>query len=108
MRPRSSAETPLARKPGSTPVLREPLDRLLRRPGLAALDLADVFLREAVAGEVCLRQSGVDAQRAQALTETSVGKSSEAGCLRSGRSSQVGSLWAALRDNLTILSLHTP
>src|SRR3954469_3780377 len=36
----------------------EPRDRLARGPGLAALDLADVLLRKAVAGEVGLGQAG--------------------------------------------------
>ena len=48
---------------------REPLDRVRRRARLAALDLRDVLLREAVAGEVGLRQPGGDAQLAQALAE---------------------------------------
>ena len=48
---------------------REPLDRLRRRARLAALDLRDVLLREAVAGELGLRQPCGDAQLAQALTE---------------------------------------
>jgi hypothetical protein len=51
-----------------TEPLREPLDRLLRRAGLAALDLTDIFLREPVTGEVGLGQAGVDAQRAETLT----------------------------------------
>ena len=41
----------------------EPLDRLVRRARLAALDLADVLLGEAIAGEVGLRQTGGDAKR---------------------------------------------
>jgi hypothetical protein len=48
---------------------RDPLDRLARGPGLAALDLTDVLLREAVAGEVGLGQPGRDAQLANALAE---------------------------------------
>src|SRR5581483_5106294 len=47
----------------------EPADRLRRRPRLAALDLGDVLLREAVAGEVGLREPGGDAERAQAVAE---------------------------------------
>src|SRR4051794_6880518 len=47
----------------------EPVDRLARGTGLAALDLAHVLLREAVAGEIALRQPGRDAQLAQALAE---------------------------------------
>ena len=49
--------------------LRQPGDRLVGRPRLAALDLADVLLREAVAGERGLRQAGGDAQRADALAD---------------------------------------
>ena len=73
-RPRSSAETPLARKPASTPSrCGEPLDRLVRRACLAALDLADVLLREALAGELGLRQAGGDAELAQALAQSEGG-----------------------------------
>jgi hypothetical protein len=45
----------------------EPRERLSRRPGLAALDLADVLLREAAAGEVGLGQAGGDATLAYTL-----------------------------------------
>ena len=48
---------------------REPLDRLRGRARLAALDLGDVLLREAVAGEAGLREPGGDAKLAQALAE---------------------------------------
>ena len=48
---------------------REPLDRLARRARLAALDLGDVLLREALAREVALRQPCGDAELAQALAE---------------------------------------
>ena len=48
---------------------REPLDGLRRRARLAPLDLRDVLLREAVAGELGLRQPGGHAQLAQALAE---------------------------------------
>jgi len=47
----------------------EPLDRLGRRARLAPLDLRDVLLREAIAGEVGLRQTGRHAQLAQALAQ---------------------------------------
>src|SRR5262249_49412657 len=47
----------------------EPLDRLVRGPGLPALDLADVFLGETVACEVGLRQARGDAQLPDALAE---------------------------------------
>src|SRR4051794_3264780 len=50
---------------------REPLDRLRSRARLAALDLADVLLREAIAGELRLRQARGHAQLAQALAEAS-------------------------------------
>src|SRR5205807_8084606 len=49
--------------------LPQPLDRLARRTRLAALDLADVFLAEAVAGQLGLRQSGRDTELAQALAQ---------------------------------------
>ena len=45
----------------------EPVDRLPRRTGLAALDLGDVLLREPIARELALRQAGGHAQLAQAL-----------------------------------------
>src|SRR5207249_6468342 len=48
---------------------REPADRLGCRARLAALDLRDVLLREAVAGEVGLRQSGGHAQGAYTIAE---------------------------------------
>src|SRR6185436_7380276 len=48
---------------------REPVDRLLRRAGLPALDLRDVLLREAIAGELRLRQARGDAELAQTLAE---------------------------------------
>ena len=49
--------------------LREPLHCLGGRARLAALDLADVLLREAIAGELGLRQPGGDAQQAKAVAE---------------------------------------
>jgi hypothetical protein len=45
----------------------EPLDRLGRRARLAALDLADVLLREPVAGEFALRDACRDAQLPEPL-----------------------------------------
>ena len=48
---------------------REPRDRLAGRAGLAALDLADVLLREPIARELALCQARGDAQLAHALTE---------------------------------------
>ena len=48
---------------------REPFDRLRRRAGLATLDLGDVLLREAVAGEPGLREPCGHAELAQALAE---------------------------------------
>jgi hypothetical protein len=49
--------------------LGEPFDRLRGRARLTALDLADVLLREAIAGELRLRQPSGDAQQAQAIAE---------------------------------------
>ena len=49
---------------------REPVDRLLRRAGLPALDLGDVFLREPVAGEVGLRETGGDSKLPDPLAQT--------------------------------------
>ena len=48
---------------------REPRDRLAGRARLAALDLADVLLREPIARELALCQARGDAQLAHALTE---------------------------------------
>jgi hypothetical protein len=48
---------------------REPIDRLGRRPGLPALDLRDVLLREALAGQFALGQPCGDAKLAQPLAE---------------------------------------
>ena len=50
-----------------TEPLREPRDRVRRRAGLAALDLADVLLREPRPGELGLGQTGGDAQGAHAV-----------------------------------------
>ena len=49
---------------------REPLEGLARRTGLAALDLADVLLREPSGGELRLAQTGRMAQQANALPES--------------------------------------
>ena len=51
----------------------EPGDRLVGRPRLAPLDLADVLLREPVARDLGLGQSGGEAKRAQPIAETEVG-----------------------------------
>jgi len=48
----------------------EPLDRLSSRARLPPLDLRDVLLGEAVAGELGLCQTGCDAKLAQAFAET--------------------------------------
>ena len=64
---------------------REPLDRLARGPGLAALDLADVLLREAVAREVGLRQAGGHAQLPHALTQAIARLGAAAGIRGSAR-----------------------
>src|SRR5205085_6619685 len=52
---------------------RQPLDRLPRRTRLAALDLADVLLRETLARELGLRHPGCDAQLPQALAQPEPG-----------------------------------
>src|SRR5207237_283895 len=48
---------------------REPADRLGGRTRLAALDLRDVLLREAVAGKIGLCQAGRHAQGAHTIAE---------------------------------------
>ena len=60
-----------AREEGGIDVqaLRQPLHRLGGRTGLAPLDLADVLLREAVSGELRLRQPGGDAEEAEAVAQ---------------------------------------
>ena len=69
-RVRSSTETPWSRNCASTAEpLRQPGDRLVGRARLPALDLADVLLREAIAGQRGLRQAGGDAQRADAFAD---------------------------------------
>jgi hypothetical protein len=61
---------PLLEESGVDAQLRgEPLDRLTRGPGLPALDLADVLLREPLARKVRLRQARGDAQLPDALAE---------------------------------------
>ena len=62
----------------------EPLDRLARRAGLAALDLAHVLLREAIPGQLALRHAGGDAQLAQPLAQAKGGR------FRCGRKRVVG------------------
>ena len=62
--PPSCASSSTASKPGS-----QPLDRLARRARLAALDLAHVLLREALAGELRLREALRDPQLAHAIPE---------------------------------------
>ena len=52
---------------------REPFDGLARRARLPALDLADVLLREALAGELRLRQPARNAQLADALAHRGAG-----------------------------------
>src|SRR5439155_23078941 len=47
----------------------KPGDRIARRARLPALDLADVLLREALAGELALGQTRCDTQLTQALPE---------------------------------------
>ena len=51
----------------------QPLDRLSRRAGLPALDLADVLLREALTGQLGLGQPGRHSKLAHALTQASSG-----------------------------------
>src|SRR6266550_2526759 len=75
---------------------REPLDRLARGPGLAALDLADVLLREAVAREIGLRQAGGDAQLPHALAQAIARVGAAAGVRGSAR-----------HERLTGSQLHT-
>src|SRR6266516_3577169 len=75
---------------------REPLDGLARGPGLAALDLADVLLREAVAREIGLRQAGGDAKLPHALAQAIARVGAAAG----GRGS-------ARHERLTGSQLHT-
>ena len=77
-------------------LLRQPLRRLARRAGLPALDLADVLLREAVAGQVGLRHARGHAQLPQALAQA---------IARGGGAADVcGSL---SHDSLTGSQLHT-
>src|SRR5437016_10176371 len=64
---------------------REPLDGLARGPGLAALDLADVLLRETVAREIGLRQAGGDAQLPHALAQAIARVGAAAGVRGSAR-----------------------
>src|SRR4029079_10853771 len=67
----------------------EPLDRLARRPRLPALDLRDVFLREALACEIALRKSRRDPQLAQAIPETRpAGNGGSRACDPSGHGSR--------------------
>ena len=85
---RSSAETPLLEEAGVDAELgSEPLDRLARGTGLAALDLADVLLREALAREIGLGQARRHSQLTHALAQAGA---------RGGRASTVaGGIHAA-------------
>ena len=67
----------------------QPIDRLGGRPRLAALDLADVLLREARAGEVGLSQPAGDAKLAHPLAQGGAGGG--------GKTGERGVLWHGLR-----------
>jgi hypothetical protein len=72
-------------KAGVHPELpRQPLDRLRRRARLPALDLTDVLLREAVAGELRLRQAGRHAQLPEPLAQPQPGLRSRERLLPAG------------------------
>src|SRR4029077_1380737 len=89
--------TPALEKAGIDPELDgEPLDRLARGPGLTALDLADVLLREPVPREVGLRQAGGHAQLPHALAEAVARVGTTTGCRGSAR-----------HNGLTGSQLHT-
>ncbi len=77
---------------------REPLDRLRGRARLAALDLGDVLLREALAGEPGLGESRGDAQLAQALSEARPGGRA-GGAHSCGARSHAGSACRTLDPN---------
>ena len=70
----------------------EPLDRLARGTGLAPLDLADVLLGEALAGQVGLGESGRYTQLPHALAQ--------AGAARGGRASAVAEGYTRHEDVL--------
>ena len=70
-------------------LLGEPGDGLVRRSCLPALDLADVLLGEAIAGECGLRQAGGDTQRAQALADPARADARSVLC-RGGRIAHAG------------------
>ncbi len=57
----------------------EPVDRLARRPRLAALDLRDVLLREPLAGELALGQARGDPQLTQAFAEAQPDRGGDGG-----------------------------
>src|SRR5262249_34677955 len=50
-------------------LLRDPCERLTGRPGLPSLDLAEVLLREPIAGKLRLGQAGADAELAESRAE---------------------------------------
>ena len=56
--------------PVDSELLREPGHGLVGRPRLAALDLRDVLLREASAGELRLREAGCHAEGTQPLSDS--------------------------------------
>src|SRR5262249_56692765 len=67
--PLVGGDPPLEETGVGAELCRQPLDRLARGPGLPALDLADVLLREAVAGELGLGQAGRHTKLAHALAQ---------------------------------------
>src|SRR5206468_10826200 len=64
--------------------LREPRDGLARGPRLAALDLADVLLREPVAREIGLGHPGCDPQLTEPLAEAKAGLCSRSALVLTG------------------------
>ena len=69
---------------------REPLDRLARRAGLAALDLGDVLLREALARELALGEACGHAELAQPLAQAKSAGGGGAGLGEGGVSGHSG------------------
>src|SRR5581483_4003214 len=80
----------------------EPVDRLRRRAGPPPLDLRDVLLREAVAGELALSQPGGNAKLAKPLPESEGGRrgvAAESGI--SGHAAGRSEAYASLKRKLS-------
>ena len=84
----------------------EPLDRLRRRTRLAALDLGDVLLREALARELALREPGGNAKLTKPFSEAEGGRRGQAAdCGLSGHAVKGSEPYASQKRKLSALAI---